>query len=238
MSDFTEPNLTNPNTLIAQAINDHLLNLEEKQIQVWLNQKKEEDYMASYFLRSREDMPKHEVLALSLAVGEILDIGAGAGAHTVELCNANKNVTALELNHDLAEIIKNRCDAKVLAEDIFKWKAKVKYDTILLLMNGLGIAQTKEKVPELLEKVKHLLAIHGKAYVELTDYNFSTEYDHEITAENEVTFRLKYGSRFSEEMSWIYPSLTEVENHCHALSLRIKILYQEDETLLLELTHG
>lgn len=95
----------------------------------------------------------------------------------------------------------------------------------------------KDRLSEMFAKLKALLAEEGKIIVELTDYRFSPEYDHAIMSEPEVVFRLMYKGNFSNEFKWLYPNMDMIDSQCEQNQLTPVVLYQEDETLLLQITH-
>ena len=47
--------------------------------------------------RSFEEMPEPEKLALSKCKGKVLDVGAGAGVHSLELMDRGITVTAIDI---------------------------------------------------------------------------------------------------------------------------------------------
>jgi len=229
------PKLLPPNSLISNAVSDFLNSKEEKFIKIWHNQLKEKSYSASYFLRTYDKMPDNEQLALSLCNGSILDIGAGAGAHTSYLISKKHDVTSLESDTGFAEILRKVKNSKVIQEDFFNYSSEEKFQTILLLMNGLGIAQSAALLPIMFDKLKSLLADNGSIIVEITDYKYSPEYDPSTMSDPEVTYRVMYKGSFSEEFLWLYPNLEMVSAECKRLNLKHQLIYEEDETLLLEI---
>ena len=230
------PKLLPPNSLISRAVTHFINSKEEKFIKIWHNQLKEESYTASYFLRTYDKMPEYEQLALSLCKGAILDIGAGAGAHTSYLTSKKHDVTSLEFDTGFAEILRLVKNSKVIQEDFFNYSTEEKFQTILLLMNGLGIAQSTARLPIMFDKLKSLLADNGRIIVEITDYKYSPEYDPSSMSDPEVIYRGSYEGSFSEEFLWLYPNLEMVSAECKRLNLKHQLIYQEDETLLLEIS--
>lgn len=230
------PIIETPNALLSQAVGDYIKSGEEKLITIWLNGIKDTPYKASYFMRSYEEMPDYEKIALSLCEGDILDIGAGAGAHSIFLQKKNKTVIALESDPGFAKLLTETLKTEVIHEEFFIFQPKKTFDTILLLMNGLGIAQSTIKLPEMFDKLNLLLTKKGRILVEITDYKYSPEYDPATMHNPEITFRLMYNKIFSEEFSWLYPDFEMVKEQCERLKLKHRILYQEDETILLEIS--
>jgi len=100
----------------------------------------EEDVLeVSYLFRSFKEMPVLEQRALQLAAGKVLDVGCGAGSHSLYLQHERKlPVTAIDLSENAVKVSQLRgvVDAKV--QDVMKLSGE-KYDTVLLLMNGAGM---------------------------------------------------------------------------------------------------
>lgn len=230
------PELYNPNELIAEAVKAYLNTREEQLIQVWLNGQKEAPYLASYFVRGLDAMPELEKTALQRTTGKTLDIGAGAGPHSKVLLEKGLEVHSLELNDSHCKAIQNLPNSFVINQDFFEWKTNEKYDTLLLLMNGFGICQNEPNLKVMLQKLKSLLTADGQILAEITDYNYSDFYDHEIKENSTATFRLKYLNQFSYEFNWFYPKLDTLKIFCQELNLNTELIFQEEEMLLLRIT--
>ncbi len=207
MRDTNLPEFHSPSQILSAAVKEYISSNQEQTIKVWMNNTKEPSYKASFFMRNYKEMPEYEQVAMSLASGKILDIGAGAGPHSEHLNKKGLNVTSLEADSGFCDLLKRISGLQVIQDDFFHWKPSEKYDTILLLMNGLGIASTKERLYTMFEKLKSLMSENGKIIVEITDYKCSPEYNSKTMKNPEVNFRLLYNSAFSEEFKWIYPDL-------------------------------
>src|SRR5690554_2543281 len=116
------------------------------------------------FFRGPEDFPELETHALSLCCGRILDVGAGVGSHALYLQSQGKEVEALERCQAACEIMRVRGVKKVIKADFFEYANETEragqkhfYDTILFMMNGIGLAENLENVVFLLEQCRTLL---------------------------------------------------------------------------------
>src|SRR5690606_16595995 len=104
----------------------------------------EDDEMPlDYLFRDYKDMSKLEQKSLQLAKGRILDVGCGAGIHSLYLQNKGFDVKAIDISKGAIEVaqklgIRNAEQIPVLDET-------EKFDTILLMMNGTGIFETLAK---------------------------------------------------------------------------------------------
>lgn len=140
-----------------------------------------------------------------------MDLGAGAGSHSLYLQKQQKSVTALDLSKGAAEVCKLRGIKTVICEDLFDHK--LKYNTILLLMNGTGLAGTLKNLGPFLEQLKKLLNPNGCILVEGTDILYMFESDEEdggywipdqVDYYGELRFTMQYKDQKTAEFPWLY----------------------------------
>jgi len=153
---------------IGNAVKDYLNGITDESILVRTDIAEDEHLSPAYFLRDFSEMPVQEQEALKRAKGRVLDIGAGAGAHSLWLQEQGFDVDAIDVSPFLCEIMQKRGVQNVLLKDIYDHKDH-KYDTILLLMNGAGVAQTLTGLETLLLHLKTLLNPEGKILAD-SDY--------------------------------------------------------------------
>lgn len=166
----------------------------------------------AYFFRTYSEMPKLEQVALRMTNGKVLDIGAGAGAHAVFLQDKGFDVSALEMSSLCCSVMQKRGLKKVIAEDVFSYEDENKFDTILLLMNGIGIAGSPEGLKKLFQKLKALLKPSGQIILDSSDLIYLYEQDNgsvllDINAKNyygQIDFFLKYKEIEGEQFNWLY----------------------------------
>lgn len=108
---------------------------------------------AAHFFRSPDELDDLEARALALARGRVLDVGAGAGAFALPLQARGHEVTALEILPGAARILRERGVEDVRQESVWTFQPEGRYDTLLLLMNGTGIAGTRGRLPLLLRRL-------------------------------------------------------------------------------------
>ena len=141
---------------IGNAVKDYMNGITDEAILVRTDIAEDEHLPAAYFLRNFDQMPSQEQEALKRAEGRVLDIGAGAGAHSLWLQEHGFEVDSIDISPFLCEAMRKRGIKNVLLKDIYDLKEQ-KYDTILLLMNGAGVAQTLSGLERLLTHLKDLL---------------------------------------------------------------------------------
>ena len=66
-----------------------------------------------------DEIPLIERMALDMVTGKTLDVGAGAGCHSLVLQERSINVTAIDISPLSVETMKERGIKKVLEQDFF-----------------------------------------------------------------------------------------------------------------------
>jgi len=161
-----------------------------------------------HLFRSFEDMPKLEQLALQRARGKTLDVGCGSGIHSLYLQQHNMEAEAIDISKGAVEVCRLRGVKNARCISLYKLKNK-KYDTILLLMNGIGLCGKLSKLSALLEHLKSLLNENGKILTDSSDLSYMLE-DRSYYLEKseayygEVTFQLFYKDLVSKPFDWVY----------------------------------
>ncbi len=126
----------------------------------------------SYYFRSFKKMPLLERQALDLCDGSILDAGACAGSHAILLQKRGFNVTALDISKACCDVMLSRGIKQVVCSDILKYKLN-SFNTILLLMNGIGMAGTLKELPGFLNHLKGLLRPGGQILFDSCDIDYA-----------------------------------------------------------------
>lgn len=170
----------------------------------------EDEIVVPYLFRSEEEMPQIERTALSMAKGRVLDVGAGAGCHTLALQDSH-DVTAIDISPLSIEAMTKRGVNDARCMDIFDPAFDEKFDTILLLMNGTGIAGKLERMPGLLNRLKELMAQGGQILMDSSDLCYIYEDEEgfiDLTGVDgyygEVDYRMVYRNIEGEKFDWLY----------------------------------
>mgnify|MGYP006289187865 FL=1 len=191
-------------------MNDYYQGNRDAKIKIHSPDFEEDEIEVSWYFRQYDDMPEIEKKALDLCQGKIIDIGAGAGSHALYLQKKGMDVTALDISGGACEIMRMRGVKKVLQEDIFTYKEE-KYDTSLMLMNGIGVTGSIENLDIFLDSLNDLLNPGGQLLFDSTNliYLYSNDQGEEKINLNDdyygqVQFRMEYDDFFTRQFSWIY----------------------------------
>ena len=169
----------------------------------------EDEIPLTTLFRSYEDMPEIERKALDMAKGRILDVGAGAGCHSLVLQKRGLDVTAIDISPLSVETMKERGVKKVLEQDFFTLEGQ--FDSILMLMNGIGIVGTLERMPEFFKQLDKILAPGGQVLCDSSDISYVFEDEegmidipNEMDYYGEHSFRMQYKDTIGEPFDWLY----------------------------------
>lgn len=171
----------------------------------------EDDYIpVEYLFRPFDEMPPLEQKALELCKGAILDVGSGTGSHALELQTKGKNITCLDYSPLNCEVAKKRGIKKILEADFYNLQPETKYDTLLLMMNGIGIAGTLDNLPRFFEKTKELLAPNGQIILDSSDLRYLyIDGDSYLMPLNnryygEVVYSMRYKKAKCNPFNWLF----------------------------------
>lgn len=195
-------------------------------------------YPAELFFREYEDFGIFDELACHHAQGRVLDVGAGVGCISLFLQQMGLEVTALEISPDAVEVMQKmgvedaRCgdffDQKVLGVGMERW------DTILLLMNGIGFVGKLAGLDRFLERCKQLLRPGGQivfdssdlALADLDPVDFRGA---ESTYQGEVWYQLEYKGIKGEPYYWLYVDQLTLQRHATAAGYAFTLLEEAEE---------
>jgi SAM-dependent methyltransferase len=222
--------------LFGKAILDYQTNNNPEPILTETNISETDEMDVSYLFRDFSAMPKLEQKALQLAKGKILDVGCGAGSHSLYLQEKGFKVTAIDISTNAIETCKFRGITNCKVENILDLDTdsdshQNKFDTILLLMNGTGIFGSLKETSKYLQKLKSLLNEGGQILIDSSDiiYMFDQDEDgaYEVPANGyygELTFTIHYKGETEASFPWLYMDYNTLQNACHANSLRCELI--------------
>lgn len=168
--------------------------------------------VADYYRPDHLRLPEIERDALSCCRGRVLDLGAGAGRHALELQRRGLTVTAVDVAQEAVEIMRERGVVDARCGDLAA-VAGERFDTILLLMHGIGLVGTLEGLDEFLAQA-HLHSENGAQIIfDSADLGIVLP---ELFAEGldywraggpypgEIEFRLSYKKLEGDPYRWLF----------------------------------
>ena len=191
------------------------------------------------FFREQHDFEEHELLALDQCQGRVLDIGAGTGCHSLYLQEHGISVTALEQSSGACKVMRSRGVQQVVEQDLFSYNQNG-FDTVLILMNGLGLAGTVNNLPAFLNHVMSLLKPDGQILADSCDvrYLYSKQQIPEDTYYGEQRYSYEYEDQRDDEFSWLFVDMDFLQDQSRRIGLTTQIVYQSEHEYLARITRS
>ena len=198
---------------------------------LWIHNKygpKEEMPLDVYF-RGIDEMPDLELLALNQCRGKILDIGAGAGSHALILQQKDIFVTALDISGMAVNIMLQRGLKHALQKDIFSYTGNT-YDTLLLMMNGIGLCRTIPGLRLFLQHTKQLLNKGGQLIFDSSDiaYLYEGDMPQGGTYYGEVQYKYAYKGQKTDWFKWLYVDQAKLIGIAAEEGWAAEVIYEDD----------
>lgn len=219
--------------LIGKAILDFQTNNAPENIQTETDISEPEEMDINYLFRSYTEMPQIEQMALNACRGKVLDVGCGAGSHSLHLLKKGMDVTAIDVSKFAVEACRLRGISNAKTLNILDLKDTT-FDTILLLMNGTGIFGSLHRIDQYLTHLKSLLNPGGQILLDSSDliYMYETDEDGGIWIPTdkayygELTFTIRYKGEVEDPFPWLYLDFNTLQNAANANGLRCELFYE------------
>ncbi len=231
------------NDPIGAAVLDYLAGKKTGNITVACNLADDDFIPVDYLFRQEEEMPELETIALQECRGHVLDVGAGAGCHSLLLQERGQQVTAIDISEGAVEALKQRGVNDVQLADVNTLQNQ-KYDTLLMLMNGIGIVGDLFGLYKFLVHAKTILNPGGQILLESSDilYMYEDEDGSVLLDLNagyygEVEYNMRYKTHESGKFKWLFIDASLLEQYAEEHGFAMEVLYEgENGNYLAKLT--
>ncbi|MBA4153907.1 class I SAM-dependent methyltransferase [Flavobacterium sp.] len=194
-----------------------------------------DEMSVAYLFRGFEKMPKMEQNALLLSNGKVLDVGCGAGSHSLYLQEKGYDVTPIDISPNAIKACQLRGLKKATVKDVMSMKVE-QFDTILLLMNGAGMCGRLKNISRFLLQLKSLLTENGQILVDSSDiiYMFDEDEDGgkwipgDTDYYGELEFKISYKGEMEKPFDWMYIDFNTLQNAALANGLACELLVEGD----------
>lgn len=195
---------------MGRAISDYYHTRKAGKLRVLSSMFYEDEIPVATLFRNFADMPIQEQKAIELCRGNVLDVGAGSGCHSVILKERGLAPVAIDISELSVEVMKERgLDARNI--NFFDETFTDKFDTILLAMNGIGIVGRIDRLPLFFRSIKRLLAPGGQVLLDSSDISYvfmdddgGMDIDLAAGYYGEIDYKMRYKNITGTPFDWLY----------------------------------
>lgn len=220
--------------LLGMALVDFISGKQNAKVTIHSPYFEDDEIPVNWYFRDFDIMPPVEQRALELSYGAILDAGAGAGSHAMYLTKKGLQVTALDISAGACEVMQKRGLPSVIQGDILNFTQQ-KWDTILMMMNGIGVFGNIDTLGSFLEKLPGMLNPGGQVLFDSTNLIYLFENDNgeiEINLNREyygqISFQMEYEGFITPEFQWLYIDFDTLSFMAESHGLKVELLLNGD----------
>jgi len=217
---------------IGVALEDYTNGNPSGKIVVKSNIAEDSEIPVDYLFRDEIDMPDSEIKALQLCHGRVLDVGAAAGCHSIVLKHKGLDIHPIDISAKAVKIMKRQGLESAKQIDYFELKNE-KYDTLLFLMNGIGICGELSRLDDFFRKATELLNPGGQILLDSSDiiYMFegddgSIEIDLNAGYYGEVEYQMSYSDCIGPKFKWLFIDFETLTDHASANGFSCELILE------------
>ena len=216
--------------VFGEALKDQYTKPPSETLWVHNSYDEPEEMPVDIYFREESEMPDLELKALQLCKGKVLDVGAGVGSHALILQKRGFDVTGMDISAPAVAIMKERGLQKAIEGNILQYKGDT-YDTLLFMMNGIGLTGTIAGLTSFLKEVKSLLNPDGQLLFDSSDLSYLYQ---EVAFPSsgyygEVSFRYEYKGLKGGWFKWIYVDQQTLKSLAKKQGWIVEIVFEDDQ---------
>ncbi len=187
------------------------------------------------FFSAEPKWPEEEA-ALNLAGGAVLDVGAGAGRHSLILQSRGLAVTAIDVCEDAVTVMRERGVRDARAAGLLELGPGV-FDTVLMLGHGLGLCGDLSGLARWLQHLAGIVAEDGQILTDSLDVTCTETpvhlaYQQQLVDRGryrgEMRFQLRYGDARGAEFDWLYADYSRLVDVASSTAWQAELIAEDD----------
>ncbi len=191
----------------------------------------------SHLFRARDGLHPVEEAVLSRARGHVLDYGAGVGAVSRLLREAGLRVTAVEIVPEAVAYLRAMGMTDARLGGLATLAPDDSFDTIVCVMNGIGLAGSLARAPSFLRELADHLSPNGSILIDSTDPS-GWDGPGDGRRPGELHMQLGFDGDWGAPFPYLYASPEDLLTAATVAQLRGRLVQREDDDrYLVELGH-
>lgn len=219
------------------AVKDYYRGNKRARIEVFNDVAGKEFLTGRHLFRTEDELEHIEAYALQICKGKVLDIGAGAGSLSLILKSRGFDVKPIDVASEAVEVMLER--GLDIAECTSIWNFNNgKFDTLLLMMNGIGIVGDLDNLGLFFEKAKEIISEDGQIIADSSNLSKQLA-EHDIFLDShsgEVNYRLKYKGISGEPYKWLFIDYNTLSFIAHKHGWLTQMIFETNNHYLVRIT--
>jgi SAM-dependent methyltransferase len=179
-----------------------------------------------------KDWPAHQRQAMKYARGRVLDIGCGAGRHSLHLQRKGLDVTGIDLSPLAVKVCKQRGLKQAYVLPIARIHPRLgEFDTILMMGNNFGLFESFDRARRLLRRFHKMSAPNARIIAESRD-PYETKDPHHLAYHalnrrrgrmpGQLRIRVRYKKYASPWFDYLLASKEEMKKILSGIGWKVK----------------
>lgn len=226
---------------LGRALDEYQRGVHDAVLEVFHDMGGPDQLPVAHFFRSLHEMNRLEQEAIRRARGRVLDLGAGVGSHALALQERGLAVTAIDALPQAVEVMRGRgvTDAR-----LGRWTelpTDERFDTILMMMNGAGLAGTLNGMTALLEVLVGVLSENGQILVDSVNLPEVREAESDEAGvpvggdgryPGELHYQLSYRGHRGDPVPQLFLDFGQLRRMAAEVGLECDLVAEEDDLYL------
>jgi 2-polyprenyl-3-methyl-5-hydroxy-6-metoxy-1,4-benzoquinol methylase len=191
----------------------------------------------SVFFRKASEFFPLEKTALGLCRGRVLDIGAGAGIHSLAIQELGLAVTAVDISPHAVDVMSKMGVRDARCIDIFDFTSET-FDTLLLLGHGIGLVENLEGLGRFFITLENLIKPGGQLLLNSLDVSCTDDPKHLAYHESniksgryigEIRLRIHYKHIIGSYYTWLHIDSDTLSNVALEADWNAEVITREND---------
>jgi len=189
-----------------------------------------------------EGLPELDKIAVRRCAGKVLDIGAGAGSHSLAIQGRGLEVTSIDISAKAVTVMSERGCPDARVGDVFD-SYSAPFDTILVILN-IGIVRNLAGLARFLKQLERLLTDDGQLITDSIDPRNSDDDNYRKYTQDKIakgcylgerTLRFEYKDQVSDWFEWMHIDPDTLGHYVDAAGYSMKHLGSDGKRYLVSI---
>ena len=189
-----------------------------------------------------DGLPELDRIAVERCAGRVLDIGAGAGSHSLAIQDRGLDVTSIDISAKAVTVMSERGCPDARVGDVFD-SYSAPFDTILVILN-IGIVRNLDGLARFLKQLERLLTDDGQLVTDSIDPRNSEDESYRKYTQDKIakgcylgerTLRFEYKDQVSDWFEWMHIDPDTLGHYVDAAGYSMKHLGSDGKRYLVSI---